>query len=163
MKSLNLYKISQDQRLICEAIDEAGGEITPELEAMLRITEERMVEKAEDFVEAIKEAEAIAQLADLRIKEAQAVKVRMKNRSQRLKETLKGAMEQFGIDRLALGVNSLGFRRSRAVEITDETKVPNRYVKVATTIDKAALLADLKAGEVVEGARLIENRNLTIR
>ena len=149
--------------MICEAIDEAGGELTPELEAMLRITEERMMEKAGDFVEAIKEAEAIAQLADLRIKEAQAVKARMKNRAQRLKETLKGAMEQFGVERLPLGMHSLGFRRSRAVEITDEAKVPNRYVKVATSIDKASLLADLKAGRVVEGARLVENRNLLIR
>lgn len=163
MSDLSLYRITADQRMICEAIDEAGGEITPELEAMLQITEDRMVEKAGDFIEAIKEAEAIEQLADLRIKEAQAVKARMKNRAQRLKETLKGAMEQFGLERLPIGMHTIGFRRSRAVEITDDAKVPNRYIKVSTSIDKASLLADLKDGEVVEGARLVEKRNLAIR
>ena len=41
-----------------------------------------------------------------------------------------------------------------SVIITDETKLPDEYIRVKREPDKAALLADMKVGVVVEGAVL---------
>lgn len=160
---MTLYHISQEQRMLLEAIDQLDGELTPEVEQMLAITEDRMVEKATDYVESIKEAQGVALMCDIRIKEAQAIKAKMKRREESLKRGLSYAMESFGLERLPLGVHGLSFRTSKAVEIDDEAKIPNRYIKVSTTIDKRTLLADLRAGEHIEGARLLEHRNLQIK
>ena len=72
-------------------------------------------------------------------------------------------MEVFNYDKLDLGLHKLSFRTSQAVNITDEVRIPNQYIKVETKIDKEALRRDLKAGLVVEGAELVTNRNLQIR
>jgi hypothetical protein len=43
-----------------------------------------------------------------------------------------------------------------SVKITDESAVPDEYVKVMRTPDKTALMADLKEGVVIPGAELVE-------
>ena len=50
---LSLYELTSEHHLICEAIEEAGGEITPEIEAMLAINEQNFVTKAEGYAEII--------------------------------------------------------------------------------------------------------------
>ena len=67
------------------------------------------------------------------------------------------------MDKAEIGLNKLSFRTSTAVNIIDECKIPNQYVKVETSIDKMALKKDLQAGMVIEGAELVTNRNLQIR
>lgn len=49
------------------------------------------------------------------------------------------------------------------MNITDEARIPNNYIKVETKIDKESLKRDLKAGLVIEGAELITNRNIQVR
>lgn len=55
------------------------------------------------------------------------------------------------------------FRTSQQVEIIDEAKIPNIYIKVKTEVDKKALREDLKNGVIIEGATLKENKSLQIR
>ncbi len=49
--------------------------------------------------------------------------------------------------------------------ILDESKLPEQYIRVKTetSADKNAILAALKAGEVIDGAELIESRTLQIK
>jgi len=59
----------------------------------------------------------------------------------------------------------LRWRKSEAVEIVDEFKIPDEYIKIVqeSKIDKAAISKKLKAGEEIPGAALITKQNLIIK
>ena len=58
---------------------------------------------------------------------------------------------------------TFGFRKSTKVEVSDIDSIPTQYVKVERTISRSELAKALKAGEHIEGAKLVENQKLSIR
>lgn len=158
-----MYALTDEHRLICEAIEENGGEITPEIEAMLAINEGNFVTKAEGYCEIIAKYEQMVENAKARKAQLDVVQKISENAVRRMKERLLQAMEEYGLPKLESGVHKLALRTSQAVEITDEVKIPNEYIKVSTSVDKSALRKDLLAGAIVEGAELKTNKTLTIR
>ena len=162
-EKLSLYELTSEHRLIMDAIEEAGGEITPEIEAMLAINEENFVAKAEGYAEIISKYAILAENAKTRKAQCERVQKIAENAVKRMKERIAQAMEEYNLPKVEIGMHKLSFRTSKAVEITDEAKIPNIYIKVATSVDKTKLRADLMAGVVVEGAELKENKSLQIR
>lgn len=163
MGNITLYELKAEHHLICEMLEENGGEITPEIEQMLAINAENFVAKAEGYAEVITKYAHISANAAERIKQFQTIKKIADNAERRMKERLQQAMEEYGLTKVECGLRKLSLRTSQAVEISDEAKLPNEYIKVATSVDKSALRADLMAGVVVEGAELKTNKSLTIR
>lgn len=162
-EKLSLYDLTSEYRLICEALEENGGEITPEIEAMLAINADNFVTKAENYCEIIAKYLQMAENAKQRVEVFQRIEKVAKNTATRMKERLAQAMEEYDLPKVEVGLHKLSFRTSKAVEIVDEAKIPNCYIKVATSVDKTKLRADLMAGVVVEGAELKENKSLQIR
>lgn len=160
---ITLYDLTNEYNAICDLLEENGGEITPEIEEMLAINAENFVIKADGYCEIIAKYKGMATLAAERIKQAQTVKKIAENAERRMKERLQLAMETYGLTKIECGLHRLSLRSSQAVEITDETKLPNEYIKVTTSVDKAKLREDLMAGAIVEGAELKQNKTLTIR
>lgn len=159
----SLYHITSEQLRINELLEESGGELTPEIEEALIINEENFIAKSEGYIETIAKYKALAEAAKVRIEEYQRIKRTAENIEKRLKERMQWAMETLGMDKVEIGLNKLSFRTSTAVNITDEVRIPNQYIKVETSVDKMALKKDLQAGMVIEGAELVTNRNLQIR
>lgn len=162
-QELTLYELTEEHRLICDAIEEAGGEITPEIEAMLAINADNFVSKANGYCEIITKYAQMATLASERIEQLQRVKRVAENTAKRMKERIAQAMEEYNLPKVEIGTHKLSFRTSQQVEITDEAKIPNIYIKVTTAVDKKALREDLKNGVIIEGATLKENKTLQIR
>lgn len=158
-----LFNITAEQRRINDALMESGGEVTPELEEALCVNAENFAIKVEGYATSIRKFDALAEAADAEIKRIQAIKKTAINSAKRLKEALVYGMEVMGMDKVEIGLNKLSFRSSTAVNIIDECKIPNQYVKVETSIDKMALKKDLQVGMEIEGAELVTNRNLQIR
>ena len=159
----SLFNITTEQVRINDMLMESGGELTPELEEALIINSENFAIKTEGYATSIHRFEALADAADAEIKRLTAIKKSAQGAQKRLKDTLATAMEVFGYDKYDIGLHKLSFRSSTAVNITDEVRIPNQYIKVETKIDKESLKRDLKAGLVIEGAELVTNRNIQIR
>lgn len=162
-EKLTLYELTEEHHLIMDAIEEAGGEITPEIEAMLAINEENFVSKAEGYAEIIAKYTILAENAKTRKAQCERVQRVAENAVKRMKERIAQAMEEYNLPKVEIGMHKLSFRTSQAVEITDEAKIPNDYIKVATSVDKKKLRDDLLAGVVVEGAELKMKKSLQIR
>mgnify|MGYP002510506886 CR=1 FL=1 len=158
-----LFDITAEQRRINDALMESGGELTPELEEALLVNADNFAVKVDGYATSIRKFEALAEAADAEIKRIHAIKKSATNSAKRLKEALAYGMEVMGYDKVDIGLNKLSFRSSTAVNITDEVRIPNQYIKVETKIDKESLKRDLKAGLVIEGAELVTNRNLQLR
>ncbi len=161
--SVTLFNITAEQRRINEALMELDGELSPELEEALIINAENFAVKVDGYATSIHQFEAFAEAADAEIKRLTALKKSAQGAVKRLKENLAYGMDVMGLDKADIGLHKLSFRSSTAVNITDEVRIPNQYIKVETKIDKESLKRDLKAGLVIEGAELVTNRNLQLR
>ncbi len=81
-----------------------------------------------------------------------------------LKNSVALSMQAFGEDKFETPAVAYSFRKSVSVEVSDMSKLPAEYIKVETKEkpDKTALGKALKCGAVIEGATLIEKKNLQI-
>lgn len=107
--------------------------------------------------------------------EADAIRAEEKNLAARrqakekrvewLKNNIAASMQAIGETKHETAKVVFTFRKSVVVEVLDDTKLPNKYLTVKTTVapDKVALKNALKSGEVIDGATLVEKSNLQIK
>ena len=84
-------------------------------------------------------------------------------RAERFKERIKEAMMLTNQQKVDTGLFKLSLRKSKQVDILDETKIPLEFMKLEYKPIKTELAKHLKAGEVIEGAMLIEKESLQVR
>ena len=161
-----LFNITEEQRKLNALLEEAEGELTPELEQMLEVNEHNLTAKAESYRNAILQNKADIDRAKEEKKRLDAFIKARERANDAMQGRLKDAMLTFGVDRIAIdgGVGgTLSFRKSVAVVVDDEAEVPEAYRKTTWTLDKAAIKEALKNGEEVPHACLQENMNLQVK
>lgn len=165
-----LWEITQEFLTLASIIEEAGGEATDELLEELAISRENFAHKAEGYTRLILKWESEIDAAAAEIKRIQAIKKTKENSVARLKETLLHALQVFGQEDYKTGVKryetalfKLSTRRSQAVEIVDETELPDAFWVVKKEVSKSAISTALKEGEEVPGAILKENYSVQIK
>lgn len=158
-----LYTITEDQRLLNAMLEENGGELTPEIEEAMRITEDNFVAKAEAYGATIAEYGAQAEKCAAEIKRLQAMKKTCENIERRMKERLGAAMDEFSTEKLTAGTFRFSFRKSTAVVIENEDMIPDEFKDYVPQIRKKDLLEALKDGEFIAGAVLEQRKSLQMR
>lgn len=159
----SLYNITEDQRLINAMLEETGGELTPEIEEAMMITEENFISKAEAYGATISEYDAQAEACAQEIKRLQAFKKTCENVSKRMKERISDAMMTFDKDKVTAGTFRFSFRKSTAVVVENEELIPEEYFRTERTICRKELMDALKAGEVIAGAMIETRQTLQMR
>lgn len=161
----SLYEIKNEYLNVLNNIefDEETGEILnlEELEEM----ESAFDEKTEAVALYIKEQVALAEAIKAEEKSLYERRKRMENKSERLKTYLAESLVEVGRDKFETPKCKLSFRKSTSVEIPDESLIPKEYLKETITYnpDKTLIKEDIKNGVIVEGASLVEKRNLQIK
>ena len=86
-------------------------------------------------------------------------------KADRLKEWLCSELMRYGDKKFETRRIKATVTTRNKVNIVDESKLPEKYIrtKVEKAPDKTAITAAIKAGEIVEGAELIENKTLQIK
>lgn len=163
MSNLNIYQIEQAYIGLADQLTE--GDVTPELEAQLAITEAQMQEKGRNYGYVIKQLETDCEAIDNEIKRLTALKKTRSNAIDRLKSTLSQAMQLFGIMEIKTPTLKVSFRKSKSIEIVNESQIDRKYIMVKTveSISKAAIKTDIEAGIEVLGATQVESLNLQIK
>lgn len=161
MKSL--YIISREALEIASQLEE--GELTPELENQLAISQAELQHKAANYGYVIKSLDEDLTAIDEEIKRLQGLKKVKSNAIDRLKDAVKSAMEIYGIEKVETPTLKLSFRKSETVEIVNESQIPSEFKtsKVVESIDKVAIKKAIKEGQTVTGAIIQENNNLQIK
>ena len=161
----NLFQISNDMQSIINALIENGGELTDDLKNQLQLTEKQLNQKATGYAQVIRSLKYDNDVVDLEIKRLQSIKKVRKNAIERLENSLSGAMQQFDLDVIETPISKITFRSSQSIEIIDETLIDKKYKTqvITTKVDKLAIKKAIKHGESVNGATMIENKNLQIK
>jgi hypothetical protein len=161
-KEQSLFDITLEQKSLINKIEELEGEITPEMEEQLKITEGQLQHKTIAYLEVIKKKEAFNNLIDNEVKRLQQMKKVNNNLVDRLKDNLLMAVKTFGT--YTVGTQKFGTRKSSRVIVEDVNSLPSEFktIKVTEEADKNAIKSALKAGKEIEGCFIQENLNLKI-
>ncbi|MDU1053331.1 siphovirus Gp157 family protein [Clostridium baratii] len=161
---MKLYELTQNYRNL-ENLGEQEGLTVEMIQEALGQVEEDINTKIENTCKVMKEIEADALGIDEEIKRLTVLKKQKENTAKKLKEYIEFEMNGIGLNKVEGKLFKISFRKSKAVKILDETKIPKEFIKIKTTetISKTELSKALKNGEIVEGAELIENRSLQIK
>ena len=162
MEAITLYQISEDQRALMAMLEETGGELTPELEEALAITEQNFVSKAENYGKAILHYKQLVAAAKAETDRIKAIQKTCENAIARMEERLRDAMILFDKPKVEMATLKLSLRKSERVVIDDENNLPADCIVVKTEVSKTEVKRHLKAGETI-GAHLEENQSLQIR
>lgn len=165
MNAPTLYGITAEMNAILALIEEGGGELTPELEQALTITEGQFAAKAEDYGKAILNLRAMAVAAKAEKDRLSNLQKFYENAQKRLADAISSAMQVFGHDKVENGTLRLSLRRTMATEVDDIDQVPQFFktTKVETVADKTAIKKAIQDGIEVPGAHLVENVTLQIK
>ena len=162
MEAITLYQISEDQRRLNAMLEETGGELTPELEEALAITEQNFVSKAENYGKAILHYKQLVAAAKAETDRIKAIQKTCENAIARMEERLRDAMILFDKPKVEMATLKLSLRKSERVVIDDENNLPADCIVVKTEVSKTEVKRHLKAGETI-GAHLEENQSLQIK
>ena len=132
----------------------------PEMEINIEAEMPETVEAIEDAMRRIirhaQDAEDLANAARTRATEAAERARRYEARGKRYRGLLMAAMDAVGWRKKEFPEATVSLRAPQeSVEILDEAELPQGFVKIVRTPDKAAIRTALKAGEPVPGAVLM--------
>ena len=143
-------------------VDEETGEIEPAtLESVQIASEEKIIATAMY----IRRLDALNRATKETIQDLQERVRADGKRIEALKWLMTKAMDSLQYTEVKSPEVTLRFRKSSSVEITDSESLPKQFLRTKTVVepDKTAIKNALKAGEKIQGAQLVESRNLQIK
>jgi len=157
-----LYEIKDDYLTLVSQIEDAEGEITPEMDEALTLNEKTLKAKSGNYIEFIGSRESLTDRIDGEIKRLQAMKTREKKLIDLLKSKLVEAVGMFGD--IELGLKTITTRKSQAVECNlEDLSKEFKAIVVSEYPDKNKIKKAIKSGEEVRGASLVDKFNFRLK
>ena len=119
---LSLYDIEEQLLGVFQAIEDQEGEITPEQEQYLAVTEKNFRDKLDGYAKAVKTFESFIDNCKEEEKRIHARRKVYENRIERLKKIMLEAVEMFGTDGkfIETGTFRISSRRSKSVVVNED-------------------------------------------
>jgi hypothetical protein len=159
----NLISITQSIIALENEILDNGGELTPELELSLEITEKNLIEKVDKYVYLIDRLEMGAEFFKAKQEEAAKLKKSYESTIDNLKERLKFAMKTLNTNELRGLEYCYKLAKSKPkVKIENPESLPMEFVreKISYEPDKEKIFAALESGVQIENCKLEESFSL---
>lgn len=156
MSDRRIAKEAEAARVLIENLrDVIGNDIELALDTIEGET--RLLEIIDSTLEADAELDAMIEVIDRRVADLNDRKARFKERKAAARGAIAAAMETIGEKSLVRPCGTISLAKTaKKVELVDEQSLPAEYWKRAEpTVDRSALLAALKAGDV-PGAELVD-------
>jgi len=161
METKSLYHIQTEYLQIAAQLTD--GEFTPELEQALILNETELQNKGINYGFIIKQMEGECSIIDAEIDRLEELKSTRNKAIERLKNNLSGAMQLFGIDEIKTPLLKINFRSSQRLEVDENLPAEYLVEKITTAPDKKRITSEIKAGTVINGARLVDFKNIQIK
>lgn len=163
---MNLYEMTGTAKQLMQLFED--GEI-PEKAVEDTLESIGVQDKLEDYCKVIKSFEYDSDTIDREIERLKSAKERTQKAIDRLTKAVTDYLVTTKSRKATAGTFAVSLRKSESVQITDESKIPEKFIVTKTTVktspDKAAIKKYLKADEknTVDGATLVLSENLQIK
>jgi len=158
---LDLLKLLEDENSYAE-----DGELLPVIKEQFELTEDDFNNKIISYSYIQQKLEDAELAADREIKRVKAIKDKAKANRERLEEATKTAMLRFGITEISGDTRTIKLTTTQVTDVYDIAQLPESFKRTKITVeaDKSALRkAMLINGEIIEGAKLVDNYHLKIK
>ena len=120
--------------------------------------------KSANIIAVVRNQELTIEALDTEIERLKGLKKLRENQLNKFKDYIKNVMLVNQIEKIDTVLGTIKFTKSTSTEIYDESLIDKKFIEIVTTekISKEKIKSALKAGEEVQGARLVENKNLKI-
>lgn len=168
---MKFYDVAKDyiekMEYLEQGINAETGEMTDNENQLAIWTDELtkdLKDKSANVIAVVRNQELTIEALDTEIERLKAMKDSIEKKLDKFKCYIKSAMVVNGIEKIETPIGNIKFTKSTAVEIYDEKLIDKKFIKIETKekISKTDIKNALKAGEEVQGARLVENKNLKI-
>ena len=122
-------------------------------------------DKVASYCKIIRQIEAEMIARKMEVERLKAMNDRAEKAIDRMKSALDGFMTASGQSKAKTALFSVSYRSAKSVLITDESKIPERFLTVKTTTapNKAEIKRFISDGGTVDGAEIVENRSIQIK
>ena len=160
---MKVWEIKEEYRKLEEALEESGGELSPDLESMLNLLTEAREQKIENIMYLINNNEAYIEALKAKENELYEKRKRAEKQIENLKNLISFLVPKG--EKLKAGIFSISWRKTpEKVDVYDMEKLPEVYKRIKEEPDKKLILETLKQGAIIEGAKLVEGElNLSVR
>jgi alpha-N-acetylglucosamine transferase len=161
----NLYNIKRDYLHLVQVVFENEGELTPELDMLLKINKQELTEKSINYVAVIKKVNTDISYIDVEIKRLQELKKTRNKIVELLEKNILDAMQLYEIEKIETPLINISLRKSESVVISvapEDLPSPLQKIKIEP-IFKMEIKKLLKNGAVFQGVELVEKQNLQIK
>ena len=163
---MNLYKMTETAKQLMQLFEDGN---IPEKAVEDTLESIGVKDKIEDYCKVIKSFEYNTDTIDRELERLKSAKERTQKAIERLTKAVAEYLATTKSCKATAGTFSLSLRKLESVQITDESKIPEKFIVTKTTVktspDKTAIKKFLKENEenTVEGAMLVVNENLQIK
>ena len=148
---MNIFEITQELQDVFAELEENGGDLTPELEQQLTVTQNDFKQKVKSYSELIKSTEAEIKLIDDEVDRLKSIKDSKKKAIERLKKIIIWAIGMFGDTNkngnkyLDYGTGKISIRNTEKVEVNTDTtdKVVKNFFSYLSYISSTGELDNL--------------------
>lgn len=156
-------------------LEDNGGELTPDIEALWQETGESLTKKVDNYNALIIKLKNYSSNLDAEIKRLQGLKKTADNSLKNVKEHIKSVMEQFGIDKLEGAYCKISLASSTSTEVDEETVLAPYLSRIANLNLPEWITADLKVSKTAlkdafkdkdvtpAGVSFVKNKSLRIK
>ncbi len=168
---MNFYDVTKDYIEKMEylelGINAETGEISED-KNQLAIWNQELTQdlknKSANIIAVVRNQELTIEALDTEIERLKGLKKLRENQLNKFKDYIKNVMLVNQIEKIDTVLGTIKFTKSTSTEIYDESLIDKKFIEIVTTekISKEKIKSALKAGEEVQGARLIVNKNLKV-
>ena len=162
---MKLFEIKAEYEQLLQAAfdcaEENEGVIPDNLALSLESVEANYEDKIHNCLLYYKNQQAEADAINAEAKKLSARAKSASNRAEWMKKYLQSCCTA-GV-KCSFPDATISWRKSKSVEILDESKVPEDYCKLVITPSKTAIKQAIESGVVVPGASIVEKLNLQIK
>lgn len=169
---MNFYEVANDYmeklEIIQSGINPETGEVTED-KNQLAVWKEEIAKdiqaKSQNIIAVFRNEKRTIQAIEEEIKRLSEMKDKRKKKLNNFEDWVKTCMLSYNIEKIETPIGKLCFSNSEAVEIFDESLIDEKFIKekIDKTISKTEIKKAIKAGEEVQGARIVKNKNLQIK
>lgn len=168
---MNFYDVTKDYIERMEylelGINAETGEISEDKNQLALWNQELtqdLKNKSANIIAVVRNQELTIEALDTEIERLKGLKKLRENQLNKFKDYIKNVMLVNQIEKIDTVLGSIKFTKSTSTEIYDESLIDKKFIEIVTTekISKEKIKSALKAGEEVQGARLIVNKNLKV-
>ena len=165
--NLTLYEINDEivalENALFSSLDVDTGEVDADIAKQLNEMQIIQQGKLNNICIVNEKIEDNVALAKAKMKNLKEYIEKQEKAQQRLLDYVSNNLEVG--KKYDLGIHSISWRKSEAVEIENENDIPKEYMteKITLTPNKTKIKEAIKGGAEVKGCKLVERQNLQIK